>query len=319
MRPDPECRGAPGASRWPSPARANPVARLPARLTTLAGALLLAAGAAAQLPPSPAPPAPPALLAGQQTAERWYQVELIVFRYLEPIGLDGEQFPPAPVGDYRGAQVLITELPELADEPPAIAHAPVLPVAFQALTEDELGLKNAAAALQRNGNLAVLAHVGWRQPSYGSGLNQARRVLIRDPAAPPPEWALLPGMDAPAGERPLPGPGPQAEPVTGTGDPRAAPAPPVWEGTAQLRVGRYLDVGLDLTLYHDDDVPLRLIDSRRMRLGELHYVDHPLFGVLLQVVPFRVAGSPEPPPLPEEMEAVEAQDVEQVEEELPQD
>ena len=41
-------------------------------------------------------------------------------------------------------------------------------------------------------------------------------------------------------------------------------------------------------------------ESRRMRSGELHYLDHPLFGVIVKVVPY----FPEPPDLPEETEAV---------------
>ena len=40
--------------------------------------------------------------------------------------------------------------------------------------------------------------------------------------------------------------------------------------------------------------PFRLIDSRRMRSGELHYVDHPAFGVLALATPY-VPPEPEQP------------------------
>jgi hypothetical protein len=58
-------------------------------------------------------------------------------------------------------------------------------------------------------------------------------------------------------------------------------------------------------LYDHDGTPVRLKAARSMKLREVHYFDHPLFGVLVQVVPFDLpeedpaAGSSSDEPLDE--------------------
>ena len=39
----------------------------------------------------------------------------------------------------------------------------------------------------------------------------------------------------------------------------------------------------------------RLTQTRRMRSGELHYLDHPLFGLLVQVRPYELPVEPAQP------------------------
>ena len=78
------------------------------------------------------------------------------------------------------------------------------------------------------------------------------------------------------------------------------------DGTLQIRSSLYLHVDLDFVLFRkpsiDDaevreqleaglitnriNIPadyVRLTESRRIKLNELHYYDHPLFGVIVQV------------------------------------
>ncbi len=69
-------------------------------------------------------------------------------------------------------------------------------------------------------------------------------------------------------------------------------------GTARVGLGRYLHLDLDLVL-HEPSTPVnagestayaaepeyRLQESRRMRSKEIHYFDHPLFGVLAIITP----------------------------------
>jgi hypothetical protein len=57
------------------------------------------------------------------------------------------------------------------------------------------------------------------------------------------------------------------------------------EGTVRLRTGRLLYVDTDFVLY-GEETPVRLTESRKVKLKELHYFDHPLYGVLLQVTPY---------------------------------
>ena len=55
-------------------------------------------------------------------------------------------------------------------------------------------------------------------------------------------------------------------------------------GTVRLSRGRFLHVDLDLIL-QDADGPVRMKMSRRMRSNEIHYLDHPLFGVMVVATP----------------------------------
>lgn len=56
-------------------------------------------------------------------------------------------------------------------------------------------------------------------------------------------------------------------------------------GTLKLRRTRYLHVDLDLmyVLGSDPGNYVRLVEERRVKLNELHYFDHPLFGAIVQV------------------------------------
>jgi hypothetical protein len=221
-----------------------------------------------------------------QEPERWYQIELIVFRYVEPIGVDGEEWPAAAqLPDISRAITLLEDLPEFGDELEAPdpepkagsdtntdprANTKPMPVAFHTLPESELRLTGAASRMARDNAVEVLQHLAWRQPSFAGSPGGAPRVYLRDEAArvaAPPEAELaLPSNP-------------------GAGVVRALR----FEGTVRLRIGRYVYFDSDLVFMHEQ-TPLRLLESRRMRLGELHYLDHPLFGVIVQVLPYRLEG-----------------------------
>jgi hypothetical protein len=73
---------------------------------------------------------------------------------------------------------------------------------------------------------------------------------------------------------------------------------PVMEGLVSVSVKRYLHVNLDMTLriarvsaggeskdgvLEFGDRRYRMQEHRRMRSGELHYLDHPMMGVLIRI------------------------------------
>ena len=71
------------------------------------------------------------------------------------------------------------------------------------------------------------------------------------------------------------------------------------EGTIAITLGRYLHVKAELWLHDLSDTPLetesvqdiqwmQINESRRMRSTELHYLDHPKFGVLVRVDPVEI-------------------------------
>jgi hypothetical protein len=58
---------------------------------------------------------------------------------------------------------------------------------------------------------------------------------------------------------------------------------PLVDGEVRLRVGQQLAISLDMLCLYNNQ-PIRLSANRTVKFGELHYFDHPVFGVLLQVV-----------------------------------
>ncbi|HEX9583724.1 MAG TPA: CsiV family protein [Gammaproteobacteria bacterium] len=123
--------------------------------------------------------------------------------------------------------------------------------AYRLLDRSQLNLRDSYGGLRYSKAFRPLLHHAWRQP--GLRQNHARWVHLYVP---------------PDGEGGF-----------------AAAAPRV-DGTLRVYLSRYLHVDADL-LYRRRGVetPFRLQTSRRMRSGELHYLDHPLFGVLILIKP----------------------------------
>jgi hypothetical protein len=63
-------------------------------------------------------------------------------------------------------------------------------------------------------------------------------------------------------------------------------SPGALDGTVKVTLSRYLHVYSDF-MFEGAGVgqPVRVRDHRRMRSRELHYIDHPLFGILVQITP----------------------------------
>jgi hypothetical protein len=228
-----------------------------------AGALLAGAAALAQ---APAPDLPPR-----------YEVEIIVFAHR---GFDPteERFEQAPQPFRREAPAELHEVPVfdeslLGETPPdpAVSDAPPeLPVApppidpIEALREEalktrvlareELKLGNEYRRLAASSAYEPLLHAGWVQP----GLPEAAAKAF--------DLETL-GVVNPS-------------------------------GTVRLHLSRFLHVTLDLTYWRStgaapvradglNEIVLgekyRLTATRSVRSNELHYFDHPVFGVLVRV------------------------------------
>ncbi|MEN8108125.1 MAG: CsiV family protein [Pseudomonadota bacterium] len=137
------------------------------------------------------------------------------------------------------------------------------------LPASDYRMQRIATALNRSGAYRVMAHKAWRQPAR----KRADSV--------PYEFA----------------------PAAGDG----------LTGAIMLMRERFLHLDIDLALARSDgsnaDVPVyTLQEKRRVRSGELHYFDHPRFGVIAEVTPWE-APEPvvtEPLPLPADTEAAGA-------------
>jgi hypothetical protein len=288
----------------------------------------------AALLPTPAllaqdvPAAPPA-------AASWIQVELIVFRNLDTSTAADEQWPAQPALAYpdsvrfllEPASMPVQDAPAPAQAVTEESAAAKAPVPFALLASPENLLGDAAARIAGSQNYRVLAHLSWRQPAPGNG---AEHILVTG-GRPWGEHRELEGYvsvsranfvhvathlwlndfaDATAGQPPAPGagvalppvprppqlvPAPQttlatvAEPLSAEGAPMTATdtAAPAADGSISVEPARALRSVL-------------LEASRRVAPGEVHYIDHPLFGAVLTVEPWDpdAAANPAPAPAP---------------------
>lgn len=220
--------------------------------------------------------------------------------------------------------------PDLAAVETAVE--PVEP-SWRWLTESELTLNDVERRLADSGRYRPLLHIGWVQPLDDS--DRGTPVHLYDglkPQAPPPpatvagESIMVSPPAAPAAEPPSP-PVDIPPPVDGAISPSwpeelppLEPAPHRLNGTFTLRRGRYLHVDVDLD-YRLNEAPsktppvegnrlgermqdaapppvaryVRMVQSRRIRSDELHYLDHPLFGVLFLVTPYPLPPAAEKP------------------------
>ena len=226
--------------------RPTAVAASPSRkASALARSLALAAILAAAF----------ALPAG--AAERWFTVEIIVFEDLRSDNLHAEHWPPDPGEPSLVNAIELTHLPE--DAPDDGVHA------YRLMKFSNLTLGEVRNRLRRSAHYRPLVHAGWRLPG-----------LPRSAARPVHVGRSLDDGEVRAAER------------VGAGRSSV-------HGTVTVSLARFLQVDVDL-LYHrpasseaaaPSSAPtrFRLVSERRMRSGELHYVDHPLFGVLVLLTP----------------------------------
>lgn len=200
------------------------------------------------------------------------------------------------------------------------------PQAFTTLSSGDRQLSGQAAAMQRSGRYRILFHEAWLQPMGG----QADTVpIVLDRSGDGGPWPALQGTVKvylsryfyletnlwlnTAGEY-LRGiwrmPAPPLAPASGaatesalttaperTGTPpsqQQAPAQVAAAGTQQFAT-RGQELGPEYPFRH----AVLLQQTRRMRGGELAYVDHPLLGVLIKITPLAAtdgenSGSTEP-------------------------
>ena len=193
---------------------------------------------------------------------RWLTVEIVVFDDLYGEGLHDEHWPADP------GEPSIEDAVELVHSPGGEAGGAAR--AYRLVNRSALALDGIWRSLRRSARYRPFLHVGWRLPGLPHGAARPAHVG--------------PHLDEYRTDAP--------EPVGG--------GRPAVQGTVKVSVARYLHVELDLVYSRPGNseiaapnaVParFRLVSERRMRSGELHYIDHPLFGVLVLLRPHQ-AGS----------------------------
>ncbi|MFW6190988.1 MAG: CsiV family protein [Thiohalospira sp.] len=251
----------------------------------------------------------------------WYDVEVLVFAHTGEPG--AEAWPLEPGLPALAEALTLRPAPEDDEDPEELSESELLEPAspdmgqtpFRRLPPSAYRLKRTWKRLAESDAYRPLLHTAWRQPELPrkaavpvhlhGGLfwydQDAEDGVVIEPAVPAtPPWKPEEG-DAVA-EIPVDDPSTVPEPSP------VGPPAPVIDGTLRLVVSRYLHAEVDL-LYRDPSpdprtrtyrrpgllVPpgaerqlpagFRLQTSRRMRSGEIHYIDHPRFGILVLVNP----------------------------------
>ena len=233
----------------------------------------------------------------------WYQVEVIVFNYLSP-EFNGELWYENPgLPDRVNSIELIAELADNEDlatnlEPEENLNIEIVPnkeelIPYLQLPEDKLRLDGVQRILKLSRTYRPLLHVSWQQPGHDS--RNARAVHLQ-------KFAEMEEIttDAILAQEPddldaLHNALPEVDDLYQVLD-------LIFDGTIRLRSSKFLHVDVDIAYFpeflsnenkvgiQDDSLfvqqqadYVRLQESRKIRLNEIHYFDHPIFGVILRV------------------------------------
>lgn len=218
-------------------------------------------------------------------AETWYEVEIIVVAQRTP-DVGNEIWPsnPAPSAG-RETALMIPAPPQVQPADPRIA----------ALAPQDFRMRGEAQRIAANGSYELLLHTGWRQ----AGLSQEQSVALRILAA---EADRIPEIIKDTGVEPA-------------GSTMVAVQQAIrLDGTLRLILSRYLHLEADIiyraaetrqedsffTLFRSEQPEYpgyRLKETRRMRSREMHYLDHPMFGIIALVTPYDIPTAvPKPSP-----------------------
>lgn len=264
----------------------------------------------------------PTLASGQSDDVQWYAVEIVLFDQRGAVADDGERWPvtpPLPAADNRLVGI---------DDTDSVSG-------FRSLSDDARQLNGIRRKLANTGGYEVLAHVGWRQP--GLARDAAPGVAL------PLDWRPADTgarADRTYDKLTEAKEGTETQGSTTDGDDglnpfKGVPSGTRLFGTIRAYRERYLHVALDLRFSPDgwdramglpatgndsgatngeaaadgsdattaDPMTYVIRQKRRLRSSELHYLDHPIVGMVATIEPVETPDDAETPPpqaLPED-------------------
>jgi len=212
------------------------------------------------------------------SAESWYQVEVIVFDRLQP-NLDGEQWQNE---EFKFRDNMI----ELQPDGPVLNFDQEL-VPFMILNKKRKRLHGVYRVLRLSSEYRPLIHLSWQQPA--TERRQSRYVHIQ----------RLDGEAA----IPVAEPAKRDESVEEPEFLEDIIMPErIIDGSIRIRSGFYLHADIDLSYFKAlppenkmirtseesfqnslDKSVIKLKETRKIKLNEIHYFDNPMYGVILQV------------------------------------
>ncbi|MBL3589364.1 MAG: hypothetical protein JMN24_06160 [gamma proteobacterium endosymbiont of Lamellibrachia anaximandri] len=213
----------------------------------------------------------------EEEAPPWYQFEILIFERISAGAGSTEFWPEDPGTPSRLNAIPLTEAqaPGIGLREPIETAAATAPEPFRPLAESEWQLSEQHQHLSRSRNYKPLLHVAWRQQVIEP--DQSQQLLLELPRSSNPQATI---------DEPL-----------------------KLEGTIRVGVKRYLHLDTDLLLrrwetkdgmtgnsleFRPAFRTFRMQSQRRMRSGEIHYLDHPIIGVLFLASRYELPTEPEP-------------------------
>lgn len=214
-------------------------------------------------------------VAAEDEPTRYYDVELVIFENLDPKSRESEQWPTSVKQELPEDEVVIElnrpypgKLPESFD--PAMT--------FKTLPQDKYTLNAEVEKIKKSPSRRVLLHTAWRQPgmSWEEALNvHLTRTIpaVSDSSTGANDEVIQEGLSAESGEL---------------------------EAYIKVILSRYLHVDADIVFRtrpqtgpfdfyiteSEEPEVFRLNQlRRRIRSTELHYLDHPVLGMLIIMHP----------------------------------
>ena len=222
----------------------------------------------------------------------WYQVEVVLFEYLEPDA--GNEWwyenPGLPGRDQTIELITGVAEPVPGETINPADEANLMP--YLALSKDNYRLAGVNRVLRLSRDYRPLLHVAWQQPALDK--RDIRAIHLDNT-----QFEEKPAEQV------------EVEPGELWDLPEYTPPVKVYDGIIRLRRSRYLHLDVDFAYFPEfleqpDLAPpegtadydrlwadyVRLTESRRIKLNELHYFDHPLFGLAIQVSRIETTDSP---------------------------
>ncbi len=237
---------------------------------------------------SGAAPTAPAPATAQAPAPNWYNVEVIVFRVVDPAAGSDETWPADPgVPDWSTAVMLS----------PPNSIGPAVP--YQALSPVNEQLDEDWTRLKRSHSYQPLVHATWTQPALDRATAPFVRIGVPPSAVPAPATRPLPATAAPAAATGVAATALQA--TLAYGDAKLSTTGPylhfdldlVLQGPP-LRIATPISATMMLAPSASTAVPAaptfqlyRLRQDRRVDAGKISYFDQPLFGAVVLITPVR--------------------------------
>ncbi|MDH5435563.1 MAG: peptidoglycan binding protein CsiV [Gammaproteobacteria bacterium] len=215
-----------------------------------------------------------------------YDIEIILFEHKNNTSIDSEVWPLSP-------EMPATEGSVSLHRPNAAVYSGshnnvsgTTPINLTLLTPSDYQMSENIQKLMTSESYNPLFHVAWRQNVYGNDDAQAIHITTDrlHPVAAENETTEQQAKNA------------------------------TIDGTIVVSLKRFLHLKADLAyinldgsnFFSDTETPVvfRMTESRRMRSKEVHYFDHPKFGMLALITPYEPP--PAPVPAPKAMPATQA-------------